>query len=127
MKFMINENRLVMGCPYTYPNDIAAIGEGYQELLNSEGYMCPIGHMLLKLGFKEKDILFHEKPSSLRKRIPYLVYNGKNTKFAEDIIDISDDLTTTVQEKKRLLREVFKKNKHSVTFYKGKKAEIQDD
>lgn len=127
MKFMINENRLVMGSPYDYPDDDTCIGEGYQELLNSEGYMCPIGHMLLKLGFKEWQLLFHENPSDLRKRIQYLVYNGKNTKFADDIINISDDYETSVQEKKRLLRELFKKNKHSVTFYKGKKAEIQDD
>lgn len=127
MRFMINENRLVMGSPYNDRNNDNTIGKGRQELLNEKGYMCPIGHILLKLGFKEKDILYFEEPKQLKKRIPYLVYNGNNTKFAEDIISISDDDTTTIQQKKRLLRELFKKNKHSIVFYKGKKAKTQYD
>lgn len=125
MKFRINLNEWICGDPYwsgIHSHEDNKLGEGYTELLNVQGHRCCLGMVCKQLGVKDEDLLNVSSPEDLPKRVKYLTSNEGNSKLALEAMAINDDLTTTIETKKKKLRVLFKKHGHQLVFYKGKNA-----
>ena len=97
-----------------------SLGIGWIHLLNNEGYMCCLGQFSLQLnpGLCKSDIRNIANPEELCTYVPSLTrLKNKcyiNTKLSKEAIRINDDRTTTVQEKIKLLRSLFKEHGYSI-------------
>lgn len=99
------------------------LGAGDTRLLNSSGHMCCLGQMSLQLNkkLKSEDLLDKAVPDSCRMYIPFLTTSSlKDTVLSGEAILINDDEDTTVKEKIRLLRALFKKKNITLRFINQK-------
>lgn len=125
-RIIINESKWICGSPENYyeSNEKNQLGEGRTALLNYRGFMCCLGQAALQINrsLQERDIKELELPSDLNVVIRALSKraNGKivNTKLSQRASTINDDPTTSVAEKKRLLRKLFAKSGYKLVFSK---------
>jgi hypothetical protein len=105
-----------------------AIGEGCASLLNSEGFMCCLGHTTSQEGFQSCDLLGKGMPSyisrlietpSLFSAVEGVGYHGhrRTTEFGYDAAGINDHEDETIPTKEKRLRELFKRNGCRIVFY----------
>lgn len=102
-------------------------GRGETRLLNKEGYMCCLGQFSLQLNknLRKEDIFHLFWTEDIEKKVPLL--NKKcnsyicSTKLAEKAIMINDSVFTTVEEKVKKLRGLFKKEGYRIIFKRIKK------
>lgn len=99
------------------------LGFGDTEMLNREGYMCCLGQLSLQLNKKlgNCSILKRYSPEDCGARIPILTdKNIRDTNLTFEAVTINDDEDTTVKEKIRLLRALFKKKNITLRFINQK-------
>lgn len=120
MKFVIDESKWRCGMR---GKPGCRLGVGNTYLLNEKKFMCCLGQMCLQLGVPEEKIRLNSSPTNVRDvQIKYLKNReGYDSELSEKAMEINDDQETTVEEKKRKLRSLFKRYRHQVVFTKGKK------
>ena len=112
MKFLIDFP--TWRCGKDGPNKL---GEGETLLLNSEDYMCCLGHIELQLGLTKEQILRRYIPAETGTE-NILAKEGcwgfgkeiGNTPLAHEAIRINDDERATPAEKMVALKELFAKH-----------------
>ena len=95
--------------------------KGLTKLLNKEGYMCCLGFYSLQIGNKtEEEILNMTCPYQVEDKtgIESLVtqYNGVNSSFAHDAIEINDNDLISNEDREQRLIELFKENGVEISF-----------
>lgn len=108
-------------CGYTSPYKENRLGEGETRLLNTEGYMCCLGQFTPQLEptIKKEDILDKDVPSQLNKHIPDFTFlpplgGYSSTLLVNSAITINDNHHTTVAEKIKSLKALFKKYGYTI-------------
>lgn len=97
-------------------------GEGNTLLLNKEGFMCCLGMCLQQIGVDDVDLFGELTPASVKSNLDAMKIfrNGflfePSNSFAKEAIRINDKESTTVDEKKEKLIELFAKNGHEIEF-----------
>lgn len=118
MQFTIDMSK--WRCGFDSDHKKNRIGRGDTLLLNECGYMCCLGQLSLQLGKTKGEIMGMRSPDALdestkhlsRKRLGLVLC----TKLSGHAIVINDDEETTVNQKMKLLRALFKKHGHTVRF-----------
>jgi hypothetical protein len=99
------------------------LGTGPTKMLNESGHMCCLGQMSVQLNkkLKPENILSTSVPESCGMYIPFLTNSSlKDTVLASEAILINDNEDTTVKEKIRRLRTLFKKKNITLRFINQK-------
>ena len=100
-----------------------AHGKGETRLLNKEGYMCCLGQFATQLNpqVKRCDMLGRCNPSNVSKVIPVLskkigmaTWNIDDTKLTNSAIEINDDMNTSIKEKIKKLKSLFRKKGYKI-------------
>lgn len=126
MEFIINEEKWRTG-----GFGKKKTGKGPTQLINKEGFQCCLGFCLLQLEIPKKLLMGQTSPDEIFfpldedeqmdiKDNPFAVQkypmDWRNTVLTSEAIDINDDTSTTIQEKKKLLKFLFKEHGHNIIF-----------
>lgn len=120
MKFVVDRSKWRCGS-----DSFNKVGKGMTSLLNSDGFMCCLGHCALQVGATASQIKNNGMPRNTDVVLPVLskkhkVYNFIiDTRLSEAAAKINDDVSITTNERERKLRSLFSKFKHKLVF-KGK-------
>lgn len=100
------------------------LGKGDTMLMNNKGYMCCLGQVSLQLGATKDQIVGLECPHEMRLRFKPLTRSFRgvvtNTQLSNTAMDINDNWTITVAEKKKRLRKLFRSKGYKLVFQKPK-------
>jgi hypothetical protein len=119
MEFIIDRSKWRNGYTSNY-----AKGLGYDtRLLNELGHMCCLGQICLQLGCTENDILNKLMPEDVyskteEDKLKNVLLNdlGCNTDLSDDAMQINDCGSSTIKEKEKQLKKLFKEHGHTIKF-----------
>lgn len=105
-------------------------GQGSTRLLNSCGYMCCLGQFSPQLNpeITRENLLEGFSPEDLDKTIPGLTTKRGviNTYLSNQAIEINDDRHTTITEKIKSLKGLFKEHGYRIKVVNLPKAIVKD-